>query len=60
MDKMLLVNQYNTKPAGKKKNITLKAKGMIHISLACIGSGGVGFSHVCNRVVSVINSGKMK
>ena len=34
IDKILLVNQYSTNPEGKKKNMTLKAKGMIHISLA--------------------------
>ena len=60
MDNTLLVIQYNTKPAGKKKNITLKASGMIHIILACMGSGGAGFSAVCSKVVSVMNNGKMK
>ncbi len=60
IDNTLLVIQYNTKPAGKKKNITLKANGMIHIILACMGSGGAGFNAVCNSVVSVITSGKMK
>ena len=60
MDKMLLVIQYNTKPDGKKKNITLNASGMNHIILACRGSGGAGFSAVCNKVVSVMNTGKMK
>ena len=34
IDKMLLDNQYSTKPAGKKKNMTLKANGMNHIILA--------------------------
>ena len=34
IDKILLDNQYNTKPAGKKKNMTLKASGMNHIILA--------------------------
>ena len=60
MDSTLLVIQYSTKPAGKKKNITLKASGMIHIILACMGSGGAGLSAVCNIVVSVMNAGKMK
>ncbi len=59
MDNTLLVIQYNTKPDGKKKNITLKANGMIHINLACIGSGGAGFKAVCNTVVSVMTIGKM-
>src|SRR5687768_1389644 len=45
IERMLLVSQYSTSPEGKKKNITEKASGIIHISLACIGSGGVGFSH---------------
>ena len=60
IDNTLLVIQYNTKPAGKKKNITLKASGMIHIILACMGSGGAGFNAVCSKVVSVITKGKMK
>jgi hypothetical protein len=34
MDKILLDNQYKTKPEGKKKNMTLNAKGIIHIILA--------------------------
>ena len=42
MDKMLLVIQYKTKPAGKKKNMTENASGMNHINLACSGSGGAG------------------
>ena len=60
IDNTLFVIQYNTKPAGKKKNFTLKASGMIHIILACIGSGGAGFNAVCNRVVAVITKGKIK
>ena len=60
IDKTLLVIQYNTKPAGKKKNMTLNARGMIHIILACMGSGGAGLSAVCSIVVSVITKGKMK
>ena len=59
IDNTLLVIQYNTKPAGKKKNITLKASGMIHIILACMGSGGAGFNAVCSMVVNVINRGKI-
>ena len=36
IDSTLLVNQYSTKPAGKKKNITLKAKGSIdNEGIAC-------------------------
>ena len=31
IDRMLLVSQYSTRPAGKKKNITEKTSGMIHI-----------------------------
>ena len=36
------------------KNMKLNASGMIHISLACIGSGGSGLSAVWNSVVRVI------
>ncbi len=60
IDRMLLVNQYSTKPAGKKKNITLNTSGMIHIILACIGSGGAGLSAVCSNELSVISTGKIK
>ena len=37
--------------------MTLKAKGMIHISLAWMGSGGVGLSQVCISDVTVIKMG---
>src|SRR5205823_690779 len=60
IDKVLLVIQYITRPAGKKKNITEKISGMNHISLACIGSGGAGFSAVCSKLVNVITTGRMK
>src|SRR4051812_30294733 len=60
IDRTLFVIQYSTRPAGKKKNITEKASGMIHIILACIGSGGTGFSAVCSIDVSVISAGRMK
>ena len=33
--------------------------GMIHISLACIGSGGAGLSQVWNSDVAVITTGRM-
>ena len=46
-------------PDGKKKNITLKTSGMIHIILACTGSGGVGLSKVCSKLVAVMSNGKM-
>src|SRR6218665_238281 len=57
---MLLVSQYSTRPDGKTKNITLKASGMIHIILACIGSAGAGFSQTWNRLDAVISSGRVK
>src|SRR2546422_11770054 len=60
IDRMLLVIQYSTRPAGKKKNITLKTSGMNHISLACMGSGGAGLSAVCSMVVRVMTMGRMK
>ena len=59
IDNTLLVIQYNTKPEGKKKNMTLNASGMIHINLACIGSGGAGFNAVCKTVVRVMTIGKI-
>src|ERR1700712_2400170 len=60
IDRILFVSQYKTKPAGNTKNMTEKASGMIHIILAWTGSGGVGLSQVCKRLVSVISTGRMK
>ena len=60
IDKILLVSQYKTKPDGKKKNITLNTSGIIHINLACVGSGGFGFNQTCSKLVAVIKSGKIK
>ena len=37
IDRMLFVSQYNTRPAGKKKNMMPKPIGMIHMILAWIG-----------------------
>src|SRR5512147_1950742 len=59
IDRMLFVSQYSTRSAGKKKNITEKISGMIHIIFACTGSGGVGFRQVCSRLVPVISRGRM-
>ena len=59
MDKTLLVIQYRTKPAGKKKNITLKASGMNHIIYACKGSGGAAFNAVSSMVVIAITTGRI-
>ena len=42
IDRMLFTTQYSTRPAGKKKNITENTSGMIVMTLACTGSGGVG------------------
>ena len=60
IDRMLFVSQYSTRPAGKKKNITLKISGRNHIILACNGSGGAGFRAVCSSVLRVISTGRMK
>ena len=60
IDSRLFVSQYSTRPAGKKKNITLKISGMNHIILACIGSGGAGFRAVCSSELAVISRGRMK
>src|SRR4051812_24162220 len=60
IDRTLFVIQYSTRPAGKKKNITENTSGISHIILACIGSGGTGFSAVCSSVVKVMIAGRMK
>ena len=59
IDSKLLVNQYSTNPAGKKKNMNEKTKGIIHIIFACKGSAGAGFNQVWNRVDIVMSKGKI-
>lgn len=49
MDKILFTTQYNTKPAGKKKNITENTIGIIFIIFACIGSG-YGWYYVLTKI----------
>ncbi|MCY1251842.1 hypothetical protein D9M72_656950 [compost metagenome] len=56
---MLFTTQYSTRPAGKKKNITENTSGMIIMTLACTGSGGVGFSLVCTNIDTAITIGRM-
>ncbi|MNT38190.1 hypothetical protein D3C72_1743730 [compost metagenome] len=55
----MLTTQYNTRPAGKKKNITENATGMIFIIFACIGSAGGGLRKVCANMVIAISAGRM-
>lgn len=59
MESRLLTTQYNTKPAGKKKNITENKIGMYIITFAWIGSGGVGLSFVCTNIDTAMITGKM-
>ena len=59
MDNRLFVTQYSTSPDGKKKNMKAKLKGINHISLACVGSLGLGLSQTCNRLDAVIKIGRM-
>src|SRR5690625_4386792 len=60
MDKALFTTQYKTKPAGKKNIIPPKTKGMIIMTRACRGSGGVGFSLICRNMVAIMMAGKIK
>ncbi len=60
MDSVLLTHQYSTRPAGKKNIIPPKTSGMTIITLACTGSGGVGFSLICRNMVAIITAGRMK
>src|SRR5882672_393621 len=55
--RMLFTSQYSTRPAGKKKKKMLNTNGMNFITLACTGSGGVGFMRVCSTIVMVIKIG---
>ena len=43
--------------ADEKKKKMLNTNGMICITFACIGSGGVGFMRVCSTMVQVIRIG---
>ena len=58
MDSTLLTREYSTSPAGKKKKKTLKAKGMICIILAWIGSAAGGLSLDCMNMEMPIKTGK--
>src|SRR5690606_33997046 len=60
IDKVLLTHQYSTRPAGKKNIIPPKTSGMIIMTLAWMGSGGVGFSLICRNMVAIITAGRMK
>jgi len=44
----------------KFKVLSLDARGMNHINLACMGSGGIGLRAVCKTVVRVMTMGRMK
>ena len=59
MESKLLVTQYKTRPAGKKKNMIEKTIGMYIITFAWIGSGGVGFNLVWTNIEIAMMIGKM-
>ena len=59
MDNKLLTTQYKTKPAGKKKNMIENTIGIYNMTLAWIGSGGVGLSLVCTNMDTAMITGKM-
>ena len=60
IDRILLMTQYRTNPAGNHKKKKVKATGIYFIIFACIGSGGVGFNDVWMYIETPISSGKMK
>ena len=60
IDRILLMTQYRTNPAGNHKKKKVKATGIYFIIFACIGSGGVGFNDVWMYIDAPISSGKMK
>lgn len=60
IDSVLLTHQYSTRPAGKKNIIPPNTSGMIIMTLACTGSGGVGLSLICRNMVAIMMAGRMK
>src|SRR5581483_6920662 len=58
MDRILFTSQYRTRPEGKKKKKTLKATGMIFMTLAWTGSGGVEFIQLCTIIEMPMSTGR--
>src|SRR5690606_36930006 len=59
IDRMLLTTQYSTRPAGNHRKKKVKITGSIFITLACIGSGGVGLSSCWIYMLMPIRIGRM-
>src|SRR5690606_6603010 len=59
IDRVLLTTQYSTRPDGKKNIMPPNTRGMIIMTLACMGSGGVGFSLICRNMVAIMRAGRM-
>lgn len=59
IDKILLTDQYKTKPAANPPKINVKTKGRNIKILAWVGSVGAGLSFCCNHIVKPMNIGKI-
>src|SRR5690554_8188245 len=60
MDRRLLTTQYSTSPAGNQRKKKVKIIGNSFITLACIGSGGVGLSCCCTNILKPMIIGRIK
>src|SRR5690606_8060405 len=60
MDRRLLTTQYSTSPAGNHRKKKVKIIGNSFITLACIGSGGVGLSCCCTNMLKPMMIGRIK
>ncbi|MOA50565.1 hypothetical protein D3C78_1735940 [compost metagenome] len=60
MERTLLTTQYSTRPAGNHRKKKVKMIGISFITLACMGSGGVGLSICWISMVPPMMIGRMK
>src|SRR5690606_1755962 len=60
MDRTLLTTQYSTRPAGNQRKKKVKMIGISFITLACMGSGGVGFRRIWMNMVAPMMIGRRK
>ncbi len=59
IDKILLTDQYKTRPAAKPAKTKVNTNGNKANILACVGSAGAGFNFCCNHIVKPIKIGKI-
>src|SRR5471032_1783602 len=60
IDRQLFTTQYSTRPAGNHRKKKVKMIGIIFMTFACIGSGGVGFRRCWMNMVAPMMIGRIK